>query len=155
MEEFYHIRPALFAISENLLRNAHVLAINESDHIFAGVRATGDREGVYRSTDNGNRWTKFNDGLTAPVFSWTTVVSFAFNDAGQLFAGVGGGGVFRTAASTTVSVDLPLDTTPQNYMLSQNYPNPFNPSTIISYSISNSDFVTLTIYDIIGREIQT
>ena len=44
---------------------------------------------------------------------------------------------------------------PKYFALSQNYPNPFNPSTIISYSISKSDFVMLKIYDILGREIQT
>ena len=40
------------------------------------------------------------------------------------------------------------------FTLNQNYPNPFNPSTKISYSISKSDFVTLKIYDILGKEIQ-
>ena len=41
------------------------------------------------------------------------------------------------------------------FTLNQNYPNPFNSSTIISYSIQKTDFVTLKIYDILGREIQT
>jgi hypothetical protein len=45
--------------------------------------------------------------------------------------------------------------TPIQCALIQNYPNPFNQSTIISYSVPNSDFVTLKIYDSIGREIQT
>ena len=44
--------------------------------------------------------------------------------------------------------------TPFSIKLFQNYPNPFNPSTKISYSIAGSDFVTLKIYDILGREIQ-
>ena len=34
---------------------------------------------------------------------------------------------------------------PNNYVLGQNYPNPFNASTLISYSILHSDFITLTI----------
>lgn len=41
------------------------------------------------------------------------------------------------------------------FILSQNYPNPFNPSTRIKYSIPHSLNVKLTIYDSIGREIQT
>jgi len=44
---------------------------------------------------------------------------------------------------------------PANFFLYQNYPNPFNSSTKIAYSISHSDFVTLKIYDLLGREIQT
>jgi len=43
---------------------------------------------------------------------------------------------------------------PTEYYLSQNYPNPFNPATKISYSIPRSNFVTLKVYDILGREIQ-
>lgn len=42
---------------------------------------------------------------------------------------------------------------PEHYSLSQNYPNPFNPSTIINYSISKSNLVTLKIYDILGKEV--
>jgi hypothetical protein len=44
---------------------------------------------------------------------------------------------------------------PVTHNLFQNYPNPFNPSTIISYSIPNVSFVSLKIYDILGREVKT
>lgn len=44
---------------------------------------------------------------------------------------------------------------PVNFELSQNYPNPFNPSTTISFSIPNKDYVTLKVYDIIGNEVVT
>jgi murein tripeptide amidase MpaA len=41
----------------------------------------------------------------------------------------------------------------ESYSLSQNYPNPFNPTTNISYRIADNSFVTLTVYDILGKEI--
>ncbi|MCX6165876.1 MAG: T9SS type A sorting domain-containing protein [Ignavibacteriae bacterium] len=44
---------------------------------------------------------------------------------------------------------------PSGYSLNQNYPNPFNPSTNIRYQILNSKFITLKIYDILGKEIVT
>ncbi len=44
---------------------------------------------------------------------------------------------------------------PKRYELSQNYPNPFNPSTTIKYQIPNSGKVTLTLYNVLGREIKT
>ncbi|MFC1569946.1 lamin tail domain-containing protein, partial [bacterium] len=44
---------------------------------------------------------------------------------------------------------------PKEFALYQNYPNPFNPSTLISYQIPNDAFVTLTVYDILGKEIKT
>ncbi len=41
------------------------------------------------------------------------------------------------------------------YALEQNYPNPFNPTTTIHYQIPNAGYVTLRIYDILGREVAT
>lgn len=41
------------------------------------------------------------------------------------------------------------------FKLNQNFPNPFNPSTIINYQIPNDGFVTLKVYDILGREVKT
>lgn len=42
---------------------------------------------------------------------------------------------------------------PSTFNLSQNYPNPFNTTTKISFSISKTSWITLKVYDVIGREI--
>jgi len=44
-------------------------------------------------------------------------------------------------------------TIPTEFALSQNYPNPFNPSTTIIYKIPELSFVTIKIYDVLGREV--
>jgi hypothetical protein len=41
---------------------------------------------------------------------------------------------------------------PAEHSLSQNYPNPFNPSTSIKYKVGSIEYVTLKIYDVLGRE---
>jgi hypothetical protein len=46
-------------------------------------------------------------------------------------------------------------TVPVTYELEQNYPNPFNPSTTIRYSVPWSGPVTVTIFDLVGREVET
>jgi len=53
--------------------------------------------------------------------------------------------------SNTVEVEFLVE----KYSLSQNYPNPFNPSTIISFTLARSSFVTLKIYNILGNEVTT
>lgn len=41
----------------------------------------------------------------------------------------------------------------KGYLLTQNYPNPFNPNTTIEYQIPELSFVTIKVYDLIGKEI--
>jgi hypothetical protein len=48
-----------------------------------------------------------------------------------------------------------LETNPSEFILFQNYPNPFNPVTTIAYTIPRLSFVTLKVFDSVGREITT
>lgn len=56
---------------------------------------------------------------------------------------------------TTTDIKPEENLLPDMIKLNNNYPNPFNPSTIISFSIPQSTFITLKVYDVLGNEIAT
>ena len=53
-----------------------------------------------------------------------------------------------------LSID-PLSLIPNAFALHQNYPNPFNPTTQIRYDLPESEFVSIIIYDVMGRKIKS
>ena len=55
-----------------------------------------------------------------------------------------------TIGITNISSEMP-----DGYTLSQNYPNPFNPSTNLEFGISKSGFVSLKIFNTLGKEVAT
>jgi hypothetical protein len=62
---------------------------------------------------------------------------------------------FDGSYSYSGMIEVDLNTVPDKFQLNQNYPNPFNPSTTIEYAINSRQFVTLKIYDLLGKELST
>lgn len=57
-------------------------------------------------------------------------------------------GTFSYSDVVNVSYDVPAD-----FVLSQNFPNPFNPSTKINYFVPKESFISIKVYDFLGREL--
>ena len=57
--------------------------------------------------------------------------------------------------TTVVGVENNNQMIPNEFVLYQNYPNPFNPSTVISWQLAAGSYVTLKVYDVLGREVIT
>ncbi len=54
-----------------------------------------------------------------------------------------------------LNIKKPDQLAPSKFIVYQNYPNPFNPTTSLQYSVGSRQFVTLKVYDLLGREIAT
>ncbi len=67
------------------------------------------------------------------------------------------GGTFREGPmySSNGVTGVDNEIIPEKFSVSQNYPNPFNPSTSIEYSLPEKGLVTIKIYDILGRVVNT
>ena len=56
---------------------------------------------------------------------------------------------------TATGVNEELNILPDKFELYQNFPNPFNPETVISYQLLANSKVSLKVFDILGKEVQT
>jgi len=64
-------------------------------------------------------------------------------------------GVWQTRTKVLTGVGEVLTALPRSYSLEQNYPNPFNPTTAIQYTVPVRSAVTITLYNVLGKEIAT
>jgi hypothetical protein len=67
--------------------------------------------------------------------------------------------VFKDSSRLTVSYGgataAERHTLPREFALSQNYPNPFNPTTSFEFEVPSFEFVSLKVFDVLGREVAT
>lgn len=64
-------------------------------------------------------------------------------------------GIYNTNFQSVISVETLSTEVPDRFSLEQNYPNPFNPVTNLEFRISKLGFVSLKIYDVLGKEVKT
>jgi hypothetical protein len=58
--------------------------------------------------------------------------------------------------TSTLSPEVQVDLTKiiKDYVIMQNYPNPFNPQTNIEFKLPQRSHIKLTVYDILGNEVE-
>ena len=104
---------------------------------------------VVKTTNGGVNWGFQNTPLTENLYEIhfpAENTGYVASWSGKILKTTNGGLTYTGQISTTV---------PKNYELRQNFPNPFNPSTIISFQLPRNGNVSIKIYDVNGREVQT
>jgi len=105
---------------------------------------------TYYTTNGGTNWINTNGVVSGRLNRVKINNSPVGYIAGQNQA------MFRTTnAGGLTSVKINPGVTPSDFSLSQNYPNPFNPVTKISFNVAKTGFVSLIVYDALGRQVHT
>ena len=124
--------------------NSIIIDYNDDSTLYIGTDA-----GVFYTSNLGSEWSVLGNGLpNSPVFD----INY-HQPTQKLVAGTHGRSLFEIDLSGLTDIDQNLDAVVKNFTLYQNYPNPFNPSTTITFTIAQKEFVTMKIYDVVGNEV--
>jgi hypothetical protein len=116
--------------------------------VYNLILLAGTNDGVYVSSNNGESWTSFSQGLN-------NMVIYSLLKAGNyIYAGTGDL-IWRRSLSEIIGIQNISTETPSKYSLGQNYPNPFNSMCNLQFTMYNAGLVKLVVYDVQGREVQT
>jgi hypothetical protein len=146
----------LYGIPNQLAFTGWLTAVATGDYRTCATDLAGMISGKYYFFGN-NVGTSFNVNTFTPaniplggVSGGVITSALLYNN--YFFVGTETGGVFRAPLSITTGVNE-IHELPNRFHLSQNYPNPFNPTTTISFSLPSKSYVSLKIFDALGREV--
>lgn len=115
------------------------------------VGGVGQGLRILRTTNGGNTWSHQDQPI--PLSSNIYFESIYMLNLTTGFIVGGNGIILKTTNSGVSQANINLHIQQDKFELYQNYPNPFNPITNISYTIPRKEFVSLIVYDLLGREI--
>jgi photosystem II stability/assembly factor-like uncharacterized protein len=132
-----------------------------SNHVFSiaidgnGNKWIGTRSDGGLGKFDGTNWTVFNTYNSG--LPYNQVNSIVIDGRGNKWIGTGGGLAVYNQGGIITSVQGKhiISPIPSQFELEQNYPNPFNPTTAIRYSTSKLSFVSIKVYDVLGKVITT
>ena len=99
---------------------------------------------IFKTQDRGGSWIQLTNYLPS------TIWCYAMDSNGNLYCGTQEAGLFYNKIQIKRENGII-----QSFNLAQNYPNPFNAATQIEYTLPNTAYVIIKIYDVLGREIET
>ncbi len=132
-------------VSTGILRDGTLF--NVSTPSANVIYVCGGNGMIYKSSNGGDTW------LDQTVPTARNVNAIFFYDEKHGFAVGDSGLILYTSNGGLTGVGDWEGFPPTNFMLEQNYPNPFNPSTNISFNLPSRSFVSLKVFDVLGKEV--
>jgi len=166
MKKTFHLLPLLWMVTSSSFSTTHTITnsgftfspnsitINLGDTVKFVLESMHNAREVSEATWNAGGNTS-NGGFDLPFGGGTVVLT----QTGIHYyvcvphASIGMKGTITVNSGTEVF--SAHGTIPDQWILMQNYPNPFNPSTMISFILSSNAYVSLKIFDAVGREVST
>jgi hypothetical protein len=156
----------VFGIQFDVKYDANALQLTENAisstvtgvNVYSKIKEDGHARVVMFSLQ-GDKIIDINSGNIANIveFQFESVDNFIGTSSVELkdITVAGEHGEELTVLSSSFDVDMSGASTPVKTELKGNFPNPFNPTTQINFNLSQSGEVSLVIYDIMGREVET
>lgn len=124
--------------------NYYPIAINEAGEICV----SSNKEITYFSSDDGVTWENItSNGIKLQIRD------IIFHEKDIYLAT--DEGIWRTNPDSLTSVTREYENVPTDYSLLQNYPNPFNASSVIKYLVPKEGYISIVVYDALGKEVTT
>jgi len=143
---------------------SYISGSNQQSGAFRVVfcsESSGHDSVIYMNTSDittgfSNRTLVSRANLSTGVLS-PCVTGYMFNavssGAGVVYAGYGPANIWFNGSSLVTETTPISSNVPEKYSLSQNYPNPFNPVTKIYFALPKNGFVSMKVFDMLGREV--
>ena len=132
--------------------DTNIIYVGGQSNRFAGIMA-----GLLRSTNGGQIWQRYAEGLptTSPEWLWALHLTMHKNALYLELQGLVPRGIYKLEPAAMTSVKNDREIKIKTYNLVPNYPNPFINSTWISYQLKDNSFAKIKIFDITGKEVIT
>ena len=116
---------------------------------------------LYFSSNGGNDWEEikfdlgtsqlFYEWIVPPILTENARIKIVQDNTGSDYENLSGDFII-TDTQTSVEIQ---EKNPSAFKLNPNYPNPFNPSTIINFELPTTMIIDLSIYNLLGQEVET